>query len=61
MLNKMVSRGDLILFLFFRLMGLPMTKLRVLGIQMLNEVIYTYKVIPGVFLSALLLAYTILD
>lgn len=61
MLNKMVSRGDLILFLFFRLMGLPMTKLRVLGIQMLNGVIYTYKVIPGVFLSALLLAYTILD
>lgn len=26
-----------------------MTKLRVLGIQMLNEVIYMYKVIPGVF------------
>lgn len=60
----MVSRGDLILFLFFRLMGLPMTKLRVLGIQMLNEVIYMYKVIPGVFfffLSVLLLAYTVLD
>lgn len=38
-----------------------MTKLRILGMQMFNEVIFTYKVLAGEFLLVLLLAYTVLD